>query len=140
MADNSPTRRRILGMAAGAAAMAPAAALATGAAGSAQAATLPAGQELAGPDGLPSPSLRVLAERRGLLFGTAIHNPAAVSDRRYAAILRREFSIVSPENVMKWDTVEPEHGLEDYTAAQRIFLPIAHQNGQTVRGAQPRLA
>jgi endo-1,4-beta-xylanase len=136
MTANPPTRRRLLGMAAGAAAMAPAAALATGA-GTAQAASKPAAGpalHLGGPDGLPSPSLRELAARRGLLFGTAIHNPAAVGDPRYAAVLRREFSIVSPENVMKWDTVEPEHGLEDYTAAQLIFMPIAHQNQQLVRG------
>lgn len=132
--SGSPSRRRALGLLAAAAPAAGVLAAGT----PAQAATRPVptpspGRDFFG-DGLPSPSLRELAAHKGFFFGTAIHNPAALGDPHYARILAREFSIVSPENVMKWDTVEPEHGLEDFTAAQRIFLPIAHENFQIVRG------
>jgi endo-1,4-beta-xylanase len=130
-----PSRRSALGLLAGAAVAAPATALAAGPALAADRSPAMTGAAPADVDlDLPSPSLRELAERRGLRIGTAIHDPAVFSNPRYAAILAREFSIVSPENVMKWDTVEPEHGLEDFTAAEHIFLPTAARDRQLVRG------
>jgi endo-1,4-beta-xylanase len=77
--------------------------------------------------------LRELAARHGFWMGTAIHNPGLL-DPGYRAILAKDFSIVSPENVMKYDTVEPERGLEDFSAAELIFVPAAERYGQRVRG------
>lgn len=97
------------------------------------AAMLPAGVAAATTASGHGGGLRELAARHGFRMGTAIHNPG-LADPRYRALLAGEFSIVSPENVMKWDTVEPERGLADYTAGQLILLPTAQRYGQLVRG------
>ncbi len=78
-------------------------------------------------------SLRQLAARRGLLIGTAVYNPPLLGDRAYQRLIAREFSTVTHGNVMKWDTVEPEHGLMDFTAAEPL-MQAAARNNQVVRG------
>ncbi|MBC6463675.1 endo-1,4-beta-xylanase [Actinomadura sp. HBU206391] len=77
--------------------------------------------------------LRGLAAKRGLLIGSAVYNPPLLGDARYRALLAREFSAVSPGNVMKWDTVEPERGMVDLTAADHM-MRFASGHRQIVRG------
>jgi endo-1,4-beta-xylanase len=48
-------------------------------------------------------------------------------------VLAREFSSVTPENVMKWALVEPQRGVFDYTAAESL-VAFARQHNQVVRG------
>ncbi|HEY3882805.1 MAG TPA: endo-1,4-beta-xylanase, partial [Trebonia sp.] len=54
-------------------------------------------------------SLRALAARIGLRFGTALI-PQDIETPAYAAIAASQFSVVTPGNGMKWQIVEPTQG------------------------------
>jgi endo-1,4-beta-xylanase len=58
---------------------------------------------------------------------------ALADDAAYRNAIRREFNSVTAENVMKWETVEPQQGVADYTAADAL-VRFARRNGQVVRG------
>jgi endo-1,4-beta-xylanase len=75
--------------------------------------------------------LRDLAKRP--LVGTAVDTTALANDADYRGAIAREFNSVTPENVMKWETVEPQQGVTDYTAADAL-LRFARANHQIVRG------
>jgi endo-1,4-beta-xylanase len=75
--------------------------------------------------------LRDLAKRP--LVGTAVDTTALANDADYRGAIAREFNSVTPENVMKWETVEPQQGVTDYTAADAL-LGFARANRQIVRG------
>jgi endo-1,4-beta-xylanase len=75
--------------------------------------------------------LRDLAQRP--LVGTAVADDPLQNDATYAAVLAREFNIVTPENVMKWESVEPQQGVLDFTAGDRL-IAFARAHRQLVRG------
>lgn len=79
------------------------------------------------------PSLRVLAMRSGLKVGTAVRMDLYGSDAAYTRIVDQQFSTVTPENVMKWQLVEPTQGTYDWAAADRL-VAAAQENHQLVRG------
>ena len=76
-------------------------------------------------------TLRAAAGRR--VFGTAVALPQLDTDPAYRTVLAREFSAVTPENAMKWASVEPTQGKFDWTAADEI-VAFAAANGQQVHG------
>ena len=85
--------------------------------------------------GSPDPqeqTLARLAERHGLEVGTAI-DVDALDDARYRQIASSEFSTVTAENVMKWEVLEPERGVYDWSQAD-AFMAFARANHQKVRG------
>jgi endo-1,4-beta-xylanase len=75
--------------------------------------------------------LRDLAHRP--LIGTAVDTSALAADAPYRAAIGREFNTVTPENVMKWETVEPQRGVTDYRAAEEL-MRFARAHHQVVRG------
>jgi endo-1,4-beta-xylanase len=75
--------------------------------------------------------LRDLARRP--LIGTAVDMGALASDPTYKAAIGREFNVVTPENVMKWDTVEPQQGVTDFSQGDAL-VRFARANHQAVRG------
>ena len=77
-------------------------------------------------------TLAALAQRHDLAIGTAINNDA-LSDPTYREIASTEFDSVTAENVMKWETIEPERGVYDWSAAD-AFMDFAEANDQKVRG------
>src|SRR5689334_20982923 len=77
-------------------------------------------------------SLRDLGARHGLYIGTAINNDA-LTDATYTKIASTQFSTVTAENVMKWDTLEPTRGTYNWGPAD-AFIKFAQQNHQLVRG------
>lgn len=79
-----------------------------------------------------SQSLRDLAQRSGLAMGTAV-NEALLGDARYREIAASEFSTVTSENAMKWETLEPVRGQYNWAPAEQ-FMAFAAENGQSVRG------
>ncbi|MGN7797561.1 endo-1,4-beta-xylanase [Leifsonia sp. 22587] len=89
----------------------------------------PAGHHNPGQD----TSLRALAAQSGLRIGTAVNTDALASDDAYRSITATQFSSVTPENVMKWEVVEPAQGTYDWSAADRL-VAFAEQNDQLVRG------
>jgi endo-1,4-beta-xylanase len=82
---------------------------------------------------VPQDSLRALASRVGLRVGTAVNTDLLGSNKTYTRIVNQQFSTVTPENVMKWESVEPTRGKYSWSAADRL-VASAEQNGQLVRG------
>jgi endo-1,4-beta-xylanase len=77
--------------------------------------------------------LRAAARGTGVRIGTAVDTTALAADTPYRQAVAREFSTVTPENVMKWEAVEPTRGTYDWAAADSL-VDFARAHGQTVRG------
>ena len=77
--------------------------------------------------------LRAFADRADLRIGTAVDMSALADDAPYRAAVAREFSTVTAENVMKWESTEPQQGVHDWAAADRL-IDFARANHQKVRG------
>jgi endo-1,4-beta-xylanase len=82
--------------------------------------------------GTHTDSLRDLGARVGLRVGTAV-NPTELSSARYSSLIADQFSTVTPENEMKWETVEPTRGHYNWAPADRL-VAFAKANHQLVRG------
>jgi len=104
----------------------------TATAGAARAGAASAGAATAGLDPTTS-TLRELAQHTGLRIGTAVDTAALQADSTYRTLVAQQFSSVTPENVMKWEAVEPERGKSDFSAADQL-VDFARANRQTVRG------
>ncbi|KAB1914161.1 endo-1,4-beta-xylanase [Micromonospora sp. AMSO31t] len=110
--------------------------IAAGAVAVAAAATLSSPPATAGrPYDPADQSLRNLALRHGLAIGTAVDMAALddPADPRYRQLAASEFSTVTAENVMKWESLEPTRGTYNWAPADRL-LAFAKQNNQRVRG------
>ncbi|MEU0667430.1 non-reducing end alpha-L-arabinofuranosidase family hydrolase [Streptomyces lavendulocolor] len=77
-------------------------------------------------------SLQAEASSSGRYFGTATA-AGRLGDATYTTIADREFNMITPENEMKWDAIEPSRGTFRFGAADRI---VAHalERGQRLRG------
>jgi endo-1,4-beta-xylanase len=75
--------------------------------------------------------LRDVAKRP--LVGTAVDMNALANDATYRRLTAREFNTVTPENVMKWETVEPQQGVTDFSQGDAL-VRFARANHQAVRG------
>jgi endo-1,4-beta-xylanase len=80
----------------------------------------------------PSDSLRALASKVGLRVGTAV-NPYDLNTPAYRQITASQFSTVTPENELKWETVEPTRGTYNWSGGDRL-VSFAQAHGQLVRG------
>jgi len=79
-------------------------------------------------------SLAALAARHhGLRIGTAVDTDVLAADAAYRQTIVDQFSTVTPENVMKWQLVEPTQGQFDYAAADGL-VKFARRNHDKVRG------
>ncbi|MEV5606442.1 endo-1,4-beta-xylanase [Streptomyces sp. NPDC052299] len=78
-------------------------------------------------------TLGALGLRSGVRIGTAVDMAALADDEPYRAKAASEFSSVTPENVMKWEVVEPNRGQYDWKEADKL-VDFARANGQLVRG------
>jgi endo-1,4-beta-xylanase len=94
--------------------------------------TVPAGAAAAAP-GSASDTLREAARGTGVRIGTAVNTDALADDAQYRELTAAEFNTVTAENVMKWGLTEPERGVHDWAAADRL-IEFARANGQKVRG------
>jgi endo-1,4-beta-xylanase len=81
----------------------------------------------------PADSLRSLAAPTDLRIGNAVNMNLLGVDATYTGIVASQFSTVTPENVMKWDTIEPTQGTFNYGPADQL-VAFAAQHGQLVRG------
>lgn len=77
------------------------------------------------------PTLRDLAGSR--YFGSAIDLPQLDTDANYAAIAGTQFSQITPENVMKWQLVEPTRGQYTWSRADEI-VAFAQAHDMKIRG------
>ncbi|MDX3193540.1 endo-1,4-beta-xylanase, partial [Streptomyces sp. MN03-5084-2B] len=77
-------------------------------------------------------TLGAAAAQSGRYFGAAVA-AGKLGDSTYVNILNREFSMITPENEMKWDATEPNRGQFNYSGGDRI-LNQAVSTGKRVRG------
>jgi endo-1,4-beta-xylanase len=82
--------------------------------------------------GVAPDSLRALAAKVGLRMGSALI-PQDIETPSFAAIAGSQFSVVTPGNAMKWETVEPQQGVFDWSQADQL-VSFAHANHQLIRG------
>jgi len=96
---------------------------------------VPAIASYGGPTRPANPTLRELGARTGLAVGSAVDMAALddAADPQYRALVASQFSTVTPENVMKWEVVEPTRGTYDWTKADEL-IAFAQTNHQRVRG------
>ncbi len=77
-------------------------------------------------------SLRDAAEHTRILIGTAAR-PAQLSEAAYAVTLHREFSLLEPEDALKWDVLRPGRESFDFSQADQL-LDFALRHNMKVRG------
>ncbi|HYJ74317.1 MAG TPA: endo-1,4-beta-xylanase [Kineosporiaceae bacterium] len=78
-------------------------------------------------------TLRRLAQHTSLRIGTAVDMNALANDVTYRRMVGEQFSTVTPENVMKWEVVEPQRGRYDFSAGDAL-VRFARAHQQKVRG------
>lgn len=77
--------------------------------------------------------LRELAKKRGVLIGAAVGGRLLARDPDYAAVVAREFNVVTPENDFKWGPLSRERGKYDFTIADAL-VAFAAKHGIAVHG------
>ncbi|MFC1418841.1 endo-1,4-beta-xylanase [Streptacidiphilus cavernicola] len=85
-----------------------------------------------GQAGAASPTLRSLAEAKGIYFGTAL-TQGNLSNSTLTAVAGTQFDMVTPGNEMKWDTTEPSNGTYNFGPGDQI-VAFATAHGMRVRG------
>ncbi len=81
----------------------------------------------------PTDSLGELAARSDFYVGAAVSIPLLRNDAVYAETLARQFNMVTPENVMKMETLQPERGRFDFSQGDTL-VNFAEAHGMRVRG------
>ena len=77
-------------------------------------------------------ALGAAAATSGRYFGAAI-DPGALDERPYRELAAAQLTSVTPENAMKWGSVEPQRGQYDWREADAL-VAFAKAHGQKVRG------
>jgi endo-1,4-beta-xylanase len=77
-------------------------------------------------------TLGAAAAEKGRYFGTAV-SLNRLSDSTYSTILNREFNMLTAENEMKIDALEPQQNQFNFTTADRL-ITRANEIGAQVRG------
>ncbi len=78
-------------------------------------------------------TLRELAKQTHIKIGSAVDVVALADEADYRTVLNREFNNITAENAMKWESVEPERGVFDWSGADAI-VANAKRNHQNIRG------
>lgn len=86
-----------------------------------------------GPAAASVAPLRDAAAAAGKWVGAAVQSGFMASDPEYAATLRRHFSYLTAEYQMKWDPIQRERGVFDFSGGDAI-VAFAEANGLRVKG------
>jgi endo-1,4-beta-xylanase len=74
------------------------------------------------------------AFKKDFLIGAALNRAQFTEeDSRGAGIVKAQFNTISPENVLKWESVHPEPGRYDFSAADR-YVEFGEKNGMFIIG------
>ncbi|MBD2012803.1 endo-1,4-beta-xylanase [Microcoleus sp. FACHB-53] len=79
------------------------------------------------------PSLRSLAQKRGIGFGTSVDLGPFLNDPNYRQVLAREFQILVPENAWKFEFVHPNRDRYEFGQVDTL-INFAKDNNMEVRG------
>src|SRR5579885_2017985 len=78
-------------------------------------------------------TLRQEAAELGIHVGSAVSFSPLTTNTQYAQILGQQFSAVTPENEMKWVSIEPQQGVFTFGQAD-TEVQFAEEHHQLVRG------
>lgn len=78
-------------------------------------------------------TLRSLAENLGIQIGSCANAYALDNDHDYAQTIAREFSIITPENALKFRSLCPHQGEYNFEVVDRM-VRFAGENNQECRG------
>ncbi|MFF5290712.1 endo-1,4-beta-xylanase [Paractinoplanes globisporus] len=81
----------------------------------------------------PADSLGALAAPINLRIGNAVNMDKLNVDATYTSLVANQYSTVTPENVMKWEVIEPTQGQLNFAPADQL-VSFAQQHNQLVRG------
>jgi endo-1,4-beta-xylanase len=81
----------------------------------------------------PADSLGALAAPINLRIGNAVNMDKLGVDAAYTSLVANQYSTVTPENVMKWDSIEPTQGNLNFGPGDKL-IRFAEQHSQLVRG------
>jgi endo-1,4-beta-xylanase len=87
---------------------------------------------VAGPGHADEPSLRQLADSKGLTIGAAVM-PDQLDDPRFVTLLKDTCNYITPENNLKWELVHPVPDVYDFSGSDKI-VDFALRNNMRVRG------
>ena len=87
---------------------------------------------LAFPSACPAQSLRLAADRDGVLIGTAVRT-SQLTETAYASTLAREFNLVEAEDAMKWRTLRPDRSTYDFRQGDEL-VRFAQAHNMKIRG------
>src|SRR4051812_27509951 len=94
-----------------------------------------AGSSSVGANALPASPLKPLRQAGAAAhkrIGTALMS-ARLSNAKVTALVAREFDSLTPENEMKWESIEPQPGHFNFDAGDRL-VAFAAENGMRMRG------
>jgi len=77
--------------------------------------------------------LRDAAAQSGRLVGAAVYSSGLLSDPTYAGAAGRHFSYLTAEYEMKWDPIQRNPGVYDFSGGDRI-VDFAESRGMRVKG------
>lgn len=78
---------------------------------------------------MPTITLRQAAEKNRFLIGTAVR-PSLFAEAAYSATLAHEFSMVEPEDAMKWWTIRPTQSEFDFRQGDQV---VSFARGHSIR-------
>ena len=78
-------------------------------------------------------TLKQAASASGRLVGSEVEAELLRSDAAYAAVVKREFNVIVPQNEMKFGWVNKDRSWYDFSDADTI-VKFAQKNGMKVRG------
>jgi endo-1,4-beta-xylanase len=78
-------------------------------------------------------TLRAAADAKGIKIGSAFAANHLSADATYASIGAAQFNSVTPENEMKWGSVEPSQGNFNFGPADQV-VAFAQANSMRIRG------
>lgn len=79
------------------------------------------------------PSLRNLGAQHSIPIGVSIDTDALETDKDYRALVSREFSMVTPENIMKFEEIHPERDQYNFEPVDAL-MTFAAEHGMVVHG------
>ena len=80
-----------------------------------------------------TPSMRLLAKQRHLFIGAATDPGYLQNNAAYNQLFAREFNMLVPEVVMKWEIIHPEPERYDFSGGDAL-VTFARQHAMAVRG------
>lgn len=79
------------------------------------------------------PTLRNLGAQHSIHIGVSIDMDALETDKDYRALVSREFSMITPENIMKFDEIHPQRDQYNFEQADAL-MAFAKEHGLAVHG------